>query len=184
MAYANSLYGLADWFRQLWAESLGKAHDLAGNTVNVGPTPVKALGTTDQHSQVQLYIEGAYDKVLIFLEAERFRKILPLPKLYGDVFLAELPGGTSLNKLMAAELTATREALARQGRPSLTIKFPAIDAHSVGEFFMLLEVTTAIAGHLYRINPFDQPGVELGKVLTYGLMGREGFEDKAQGIPA
>ena len=140
------------------------------HTVNVGPTPVKALGTTDQHSQVQLYIEGPYDKVIIFLEAEKFRHELPLPKLYGDVSSLNYLGGQTMNKLIASELAATREALARQGRPSLTIRFPEINAHALGEFFMLLEVTTALAVHLYHINPFDQPGVELGKVLTYGLM--------------
>jgi glucose-6-phosphate isomerase len=182
MAYANALYGLADWFRQLWAESLGKAHDLKDRTVNSGPTPVKALGTTDQHSQVQLYIEGPYDKVLIFLEVEHFRHELPLPAIYPDVSSLNYLGGRTMNKLMVAELAATREALARQGRPSLTIRFPLVDAHSLGEFFMLLEMTTAMAGNLYHINPFDQPGVELGKVLTYGLMGRKGYEDKAAGI--
>ncbi|HEY3296648.1 MAG TPA: glucose-6-phosphate isomerase [bacterium] len=182
MSYANSAYLLADWFRQIWAESLGKAKDIDGKTVNVGPTPIKALGTTDQHSQVQLYIEGPHDKVFLFLEVEKFRTALPLPAIYPEVSSLNYLGGQSMNKLMAAEFAATREALARQQRPSLTIRFPRLDARSVGEFFMLLEVTTALAGSLYRINPFDQPGVELGKVLTYGLMGRKGFEEAADGI--
>ena len=182
MAYANSLYLLADWFRQIWAESLGKAVDLNGQKVNVGPTPVKALGATDQHSQVQLYIEGPFDKVFIFLEAKNFRTELPLPKLYDDVSSLNYLGGQTMNKLMAAEFSATREALSRQERPSLTITFPQLDAHGVGEFFMLMEIVTTIAGALYHINPFDQPGVEHGKLLTYGLMGRKGYEDKAKGI--
>ena len=182
MGYANSLYLLCDWFRQLWAESLGKAKDPDGNTVNVGPTPIKALGTTDQHSQVQLYIEGPHDKVFIFLEVERFRTELQLPALYPDVSSLNYLGNQTMNKLMAAEFAATREALARQQRPSMTITFPRLDARSVGEFFMLLEVVTTLAGSLYHINPFDQPGVELGKVLTYGLMGRKGFEGKAEGM--
>ncbi|MBK6766605.1 MAG: hypothetical protein IPG71_09915 [bacterium] len=87
-----------------------------------------------------------------------------------------------MNKLLAAEFAAMREALAQRGRPSITITFPEIDAHAVGEFFMLWEITTSIAGALYKINPYDQPGVELGKQLTYGLMGRAGFEDAAKGI--
>jgi glucose-6-phosphate isomerase len=178
MAYANSLYLMADWFRQLWAESLGKAVDLKGKPAHCGPTPIKALGTTDQHSQVQLYIEGPFDKMFIFLEAEKFRHELPLPSLYSDVSSLNYLAGQSLNKLMAAEFAATREALAREGRPSMTVSFPELNAYAVGEFFMLLEVTTTLAGSLYGINPFDQPGVELGKVLTYGLMGRKGFEDK------
>jgi glucose-6-phosphate isomerase len=182
MAYANSLYFMADWFRQLWAESLGKATDLNGKTVNVGPTPVKALGTTDQHSQVQLYIEGPHDKVFLFLECQQFRHELKLPTVFEKYSSLGYLCGQSMNKLMAAEFAATREALARQGRPSLTISFPKLDAHAVGEFFMLLEIVTAISGHLYHINPFDQPGVELGKVLTYSLMGRKGFEGQAPGI--
>jgi glucose-6-phosphate isomerase len=182
MAYANSLYLLADWFRQLWAESLGKAADVDGVIVNSGPTPIKALGTTDQHSQVQLYIEGPHDKMFIFLEAQEFRKELILPSLYPEVSSLNYLGGQSMNKLMAAEFAATREALAREGRPSMTISFPELNAYAVGEFFMLLEMATTLCGSLYNINPFDQPGVELGKVLTYGLMGRKGFEDKADGI--
>jgi glucose-6-phosphate isomerase len=182
MAYANSLYFMADWFRQLWAESLGKATDLSGKTVNVGPTPVKALGTTDQHSQVQLYIEGPHDKVFLFLENKKFRNEVKLPSLFENYSSLGYLAGQSMNKLMAAEFAATREALAQQGRPSLTISFPEVNAHAVGEFFMLLEIATAISGHLYNINPFDQPGVELGKVLTYSLMGRKGYEGKAPGI--
>jgi glucose-6-phosphate isomerase len=179
MSYANSLYLLADWFRQIWAESLGKAVNSEGKTVNSGPTPIKALGTTDQHSQVQLYIEGPFDKVFIFLEVQEFRTKLTLPALYGDVSSLNYLGGQTMNKLMAAELAATREALAQQMRPSMTVVFPTVDAQHVGEFFMLLEIVTALCGHLYHINPFDQPGVELGKVLTYGLMGRKGYEQKS-----
>ncbi|MBU1983512.1 glucose-6-phosphate isomerase, partial [bacterium] len=182
MAYANSLYTMADWFRQLWAESLGKAVTLDGKTVNTGPIPVKALGTTDQHSQVQLYIEGPFDKVFLFLEVKEFEHTLKLPALYRNVSSLGYLGGQTMNKLMAAEFAATREALARNHRPSLTITFPRVDARAIGEFFMLFEIVTALCGHLYHINPFDQPGVELGKQLTYGLMGRKGFEEKAKGI--
>jgi glucose-6-phosphate isomerase len=182
MAYANGLFGMADWFRQLWAESLGKELDLEGKPVYVGPTPLKALGATDQHSQVQLYIEGPHDKVFLFLEVKKFAKRVKFPSLYGNVSSLDYLGGQTMNKLIAAEFTATREALAQRNRPSVTITFPEVDAHAVGEFFMLWEMTTSIAGALYRINPYDQPGVELGKVLTYGLMGRAGFEDKAKGI--
>jgi glucose-6-phosphate isomerase len=184
MAYANSLYLLADWFRQLWAESLGKAVDRHGRVVNIGPTPVKALGTTDQHSQVQLYIEGPFDKVFIFLEAKNFRRTLKLPPLYKNVSSLNYLGGQTMNKLLSAEFAATREALARNERPSLTLEFAQLDARHVGEFFMLMEIVTALCGQLYHINPFDQPGVELGKVLTYSLMGRKGYEGKAEGIKA
>ncbi len=182
MAYSNALYSMADWFRQIWAESLGKARDLNGEEVNVGPTPLKAMGATDQHSQVQLYIEGPHDKVFIFLERKKFNIDLKLPAGFPHVSSLNYLGGQSMNKLLAAEFAATREALARQERPSMTISFDEVNAHTVGEFFMLWEMTTAIAGSLYNINPYDQPGVELGKVLTYSLMGRKGFEGRAEGI--
>lgn len=182
MSYANGLYGMADWYRQLWAESLGKETDHEGRLVNVGPTPLKALGATDQHSQVQLYIEGPYDKVFLFLECKKFGERVKLPELYSHVSSLNYLGGQTMNKLMAAEFAATREALAQRGRPSISITFPEVDTHAVGEFFMLWEITTSIAGALYRINPYDQPGVELGKQLTYGLMGRAGFEEAAKGI--
>jgi glucose-6-phosphate isomerase len=174
MAYANGLYSLADWFRQIWAESLGKAHARDGRTVHVGPTPVKALGTTDQHSQVQLYIEGPYDKVFIFLEAQKFRHTLAMPHEYGNISSLGYLSGKTMNQLMAAEFQATREALAQNERPSLTLSFSEVGAREVGEFFMLWEVVTALYGYLSNVNPFDQPGVELGKQLTYQLMGRKG----------
>ncbi len=173
MAYANGLYSMADWFRQIWAESLGKAHSREGQVVNVGPTPIKALGTTDQHSQVQLYIEGPFDKVFIFLEARTFRHTLTLPHEFGHVSSLGYLGGKTMNQLMSAEFQATREALAKNERPSLTISFSEVGPHEVGEFFMLWEMATALYGYLYNVNPFDQPGVELGKKLTYDLMGRK-----------
>ena len=173
MAYANGLYSMADWFRQIWAESLGKANSRDGHPVHVGPTPVKALGTTDQHSQVQLYIEGPYDKVFIFLEAQKFRHTVTMPHEFAHISSLGYLGGRTMNELMAAEFQATREALAQRERPSLTISFSEVGPHEVGEFFMLWEMVTALYGYLYNVNPFDQPGVELGKQLTYQLMGRK-----------
>ncbi|MDI6740216.1 MAG: glucose-6-phosphate isomerase, partial [Candidatus Edwardsbacteria bacterium] len=85
MPYADSLYLMADWFRQLWAESLGKRIDNTGATVETGPTPVKALGATDQHSQVQLYIEGPRDKSITFLRVEKFRTDEKIPRAYPNV---------------------------------------------------------------------------------------------------
>lgn len=177
MPYSNALYGIADWYRQLWAESLGKKTNRKGQQVFVGPTPIKALGATDQHSQVQLYIEGPHDKVFTFLSAGKFNKTVKIPS-YDKHYL----GGHSLNELLKAEEEATRVALTKEGRPNLTIELPSIDASAIGQLFYLLELATAYAGELMDINAFDQPGVELGKVLTYGLMGRSGFEDKKKEI--
>jgi glucose-6-phosphate isomerase len=185
-AYADQLYLLADWYRQLWAESLGKKLSQDGTIVSVGPTPIKALGVTDQHSQVQLYKEGPDDKVYTFLAVEKFSHSVPIPAATGLEALAYL-GGHTLNELMAAEEKATEIALSKAGRPVSTITFPEITAAAVGEFYHLLEVQTVAAGALFGIDPLDQPGVEEGKQFAYGLMGRQGYEAKrkeAEGLPA
>jgi len=182
MPYSYHLKDLADWYRQLWAESLGKAEDLAGNEVHIGPTPVKALGTTDQHSQVQLYREGPNDKLFTFLQVRNFDKdikIGPAPDYAPELgFLA----GKDLSKLLNNEKKATEYALLESKRPCLTVLFDRVNAYTVGQFIYLFEVTTSFAGALFNINPYDQPAVELGKEAAFALMGRQGYEELAQEI--
>ncbi|MCX5781488.1 MAG: glucose-6-phosphate isomerase [Elusimicrobia bacterium] len=177
MPYSNALYGIADWYRQLWAESLGKKTNRKNNKVFVGPTPIKALGATDQHSQVQLYIEGPQDKIITFLSVEKFNKKVLIPS-----FDKHYLGGRTLNELLKAEEEATRLALTQEGRPNITLSLPDISPETVGQTLYLLELATAFAGELFDINAFDQPGVELGKQLTYALMGRSGYEEKKKEI--
>ncbi len=180
MPYAYGLKDLADWYRQLWAESLGKATDLDGQPAGVGPTPIKALGATDQHSQVQLYREGPNDKVFIFLEVEKFARDVKIPRA------ADLPdalaylSGASLGQLLNAEKRATECALVASQRPCLTLRFPVVTEETVGQFIMLWEAATSIAGYLLNVNPYDQPAVQLGKDLTYALMGKAGYEAVAR----
>jgi glucose-6-phosphate isomerase len=182
MPYEDRLYSVADWFRQLWAESLGKRRSLDGREVYVGPTPVKALGVTDQHSQVQLYVEGPFDKTVTFLAvAERDRDV-GIPRLYDQVDALGYLGGHTLGELLDAERRATAAALAEQGRMNMTITLPRLDERAVGQLLMMLQIATVYAGGLYGVDPLDQPGVELGKQLTYGLMGRPGTE--AAELPA
>jgi glucose-6-phosphate isomerase len=176
MPYSNSLYDLADWYRQLWAESLGKRHDLKGREVLVGQTPVKALGTTDQHSQVQLYTEGPHDKVFTFLSVESFAHDFVIPDLHPDRQEVSYLGGRKLSELLNAERLATEIALTKSGRPNANIVFPVIDEFHLGEFIMMYEIQTVFAGKLLHINPLDQPGVEAGKIATYALMGKAGFD--------
>jgi glucose-6-phosphate isomerase len=182
MPYSYALKDLADWYRQLWAESLGKANDLKGSEVNIGPTPVKALGTTDQHSQVQLYREGPNDKLFTFLQVNNFDKdikIGPAPDCALEFgFLA----GKDLSLLLNSEKKATEYALLQSKRPCLTVIFPIVNAYTVGQFIYLYEVTTSFAGALFGINPYDQPAVELGKQASFALMGKTGFEKLAQQI--
>jgi len=132
MPYSNALYGMADWFRQLWAESLGKEYNATGRkVVNLGPTPVKALGATDQHSQVQLYREGPNDKLITFLEVAKFSNNIKIPK--SDIPALSYLGGATLEQLLNAEKKATELALIASQRPCLTIRFPKIDAYAVGQ---------------------------------------------------
>ncbi|MHC4790449.1 MAG: glucose-6-phosphate isomerase [Planctomycetota bacterium] len=182
MPYSYALKDLADWYRQLWAESLGKAQDLAGNEVHIGPTPVKALGTTDQHSQLQLYREGPNDKLFTFLQVNNFDKDLkinPAPDCVPELgFLA----GADLGKLMNNEKKATEYALLKDKRPCLTVIFDKVNAYSLGQFIYLYEVTTSFTGALFGINTYDQPAVELGKEATFALMGKDGYEKLKQQI--
>ena len=175
MPYSDRLREFAEWYRQLWAESLGKRLDRRGEVINAGPTPVGAVGATDQHSQVQLFMEGPYDKSVTFIEVAEPGEDLPIPvgaNLPAD--LAYLSGHT-LNELLRAELEATSSALARMGRMSMTIRVPRLDADTFGELVMFFQIATGYAGVWYNVNPFDQPGVELGKRLTFAAMGRAGF---------
>jgi glucose-6-phosphate isomerase len=180
MPYSDQLRDVADWFRQLWAESLGKQKSRGGDDVFTGPTPVKALGATDQHSQVQEYVEGPFDKTITFLAVRDTGVDVAIPRLHED--LAELGylGGHTLNELLNTERLATEAALARRGRMNMTLELPRVDARALGEVFMLLQIATVYSGFLYGIDPMDQPGVELGKQLTYGIMGRAGYEQARQ----
>ena len=175
MPYSYQLKDLCDWYRQLWAESLGKEKDLKGNIVNVGPTPVKALGATDQHSQVQLYREGPNDKVFTFLEIEQFERDVTIGDAAGVAELEYL-SGASMTKLINSEKLGTEYALIKSKRPCLTVKFPKITAYTVGQFIYLFEVATSFMGELLGIDTYDQPAVELGKHATFALMGRQDFE--------
>ncbi len=176
MSYGDRLYGFADWFRQLWAESLGKKLNRQGEEVFAGPTPVKALGPTDQHSQVQLYMEGPFDKTITFLALEDAGTDLAVPNVHPDLDTLSYLGGSSLGALLDAERVATTHALAANGRMNMTITLPRPTAHAVGQLLMMLQIATVYAGALYEVDPLDQPGVELGKQLTYGLMGRSGYD--------
>jgi glucose-6-phosphate isomerase len=176
MPYSDRLAFVADWFCQLWAESLGKRTDAQGNEVFRGPTPVKAVGATDQHSQVQLYMEGPFDKTIAFLAVRSRANDVQIPSIYADIPSLAYLGGHTFGELIDAERAATSAALAQRGRMNLTIELPALSAHALGQLFMMLQIATVYAGELYEVNPLDQPGVELGKQLTYGLLGRAGHE--------
>ncbi len=176
MPYSDALAGFAEWFSQLWAESLGKRYNLKGREINAGQTPVRALGTTDQHSQLQLYMEGPQDKVVVFLGQKSFRVDLRIPSIFKEREDLSYLGGYTLGELNQTEQAATAQALANAGRPSITLSIPRITPASMGYLMYFLEVATVASGYLYEIDPFDQPGVELSKKYTYGLMGHPEFK--------
>ena len=178
MPYSSRLKYVADWYAQLWAESLGKEEDLQGCHIHIGPTPIKALGATDQHSQIQLYNEGPNDKIINFIRVEEFDTKLEIPRLFEYTGIGYL-GGKTINDLLNAEADSTKVSLSDYARPTVTITLPKIDGYHMGQLLYMLEVQTAIAGALYNINAFNQPGVEQAKNYTYALMGRAGYEDSA-----
>jgi glucose-6-phosphate isomerase len=167
MTYADALERLAAWFVQLWAESLGKD--------GKGSTPHGAVGTTDQHSQVQLYMEGPQDKVIEIVEVEEHPRDLEIPEAYEDLEGVGYLGGHTMAELLNVECDATRRALTDAGHPNSTIRLGATNEENLGYVLQALEVQTAIAGSLYGVNAFDQPGVEAGKQITYERMGRPGY---------
>ena len=179
MPYSSKLKFVSDWYVQLWAESLGKEVDKKGKKVNVGPTPLKALGATDQHSQIQLYNEGPNDKLINFIRVGEFDTNLEIPKIFEYTGIGYL-GGKTVNELMNAEADSTRVALADYKRPTVTITLPKVNGYYLGQLLYMLEVQTAIAGELYNIDTFNQPGVEQAKNYTYALMGRVGYEQSAK----
>lgn len=174
LPYSDRLKTLSEWFCQLWAESLGKE--------GKGTTPYPSLGSTDQHSQLQLWMEGPEDKVILFVSVERHGCQEEIPEEFHDIEGLRFLGGHTLEELINTEQLATEMALTINKKPNLKIIIPKIDAYSIGQIFQFLQITTSMTGLLYGINPFNQPGVELGKRLTYGAMGKRGFESEGEEI--
>jgi glucose-6-phosphate isomerase len=178
LPYADSLKYMSDWYAQLWAESLGKRYGTDGSEVFAGQTPVKALGVTDQHSQIQLYTEGPFDKIVTFLKVDKFRNDLEIPAALTYIDAISFLGGKTFGQLLEAERSATEYALCKAGRANITIALSEVKAYTVGSLLYFFEMATAYAGEMLGINAFDQPGVEEGKVATFALMGKAGFEEK------
>jgi len=176
MPYADSLKYIADWYCQLWGESLGKAVNNDGEEVFVGQTPVKALGVTDQHSQVQLYREGPFDKVITLIGVENFRTTVNISNGCEDIPDVNFLCGHTMNELINTERKATEYALTTAKRLNFTITLPEVNAFTIGQLLFLFEMETAYTGAMLNIDTFNQPGVEGGKNATYALFGRRGYE--------
>ena len=168
MPYCERLSGFADWFRQLEAESLGKK--------GLGPTPTKSMGVTDQHSQLQLYVEGPKDKcIVLFYSATQE---VPIPASFDYLDDVEYLRGKDMKALFHSEFQGTKLSLTEAKTPSLSLMVELIDDYTLGALFYLFEMVTVLMGHLMGVNAFDQPGVEQGKIYTKAMMGKKGLEEE------
>ncbi len=167
MPYSTKLFDFSAWYVQLWAESLGKKGE--------GQTPIPSTGATDQHSQLQLFMEGPKDKFITFIGIEAPAKNVVLPKFDVEVDAFSYLCGHSMHELLRAEMLSTEKALYENNVPSVRIELNKLDAYNLGSLFMFFEAAVAITGELMGIDAFDQPGVELGKKYTYKMMGRRGY---------
>ena len=175
MPYADSLKYMADWYAQLWAESLGKIN---ADGISVGQTPVKSLGVTDQHSQVQLYVEGPSDKVVTFVCVEKYRENVTIPGGLEEFPDVSFLSGRTLNELISVEQFSTAYALKTHGKMNNEIILPEVNAFTLGEFMYMLELATGYAGAMLGVNTYNQPGVEAGKNATYAIFDKRGYEEK------
>jgi glucose-6-phosphate isomerase len=166
MPYSSLMRDLSFWFVQLWAESLGKKVNLNGEEIKTGLTPIPAYGATDQHSQVQLFMEGPHDKLVMLLEVDSFNHDFSLNNSFEQKALKRL-APFNLGQLMKAEHQGTLKAFKQNSRPYLNIKISKCDETNIGGLIMFLESLTALMGNYLNINPFDQPGVEAGKLFAF-----------------
>jgi glucose-6-phosphate isomerase len=174
--YAARLEPLGPWWVQLVGESLGKKARERGT----GVTPVAARGPADQHSLLQLVLDGPRDKFTLFLDARSGGRDLTVPSGGDDLSPV---GGKGLGRILAAEREATEYALAHSGRPSASIRLRAADPESVAAFLVTAEAAVTYWGRFLRVNPFDQPAVALGKTAAMAsLLGRP--PDAARAIAA
>lgn len=169
MPYSSKLKYFSFWFTQLWAESLGKKKDKAGKVVNEGFTPIVGYGASDQHSQMQLFMEGPKDKCMVLVEVKKFNHDFRLSSSITSNNLEKL-SAYGLGDLMKAEFHGTLKAIQREERPTLHISIEKNDAFHLGALILFFESLTALMGHELMIDPFDQPGVEAGKIYAFEFL--------------
>jgi glucose-6-phosphate isomerase len=160
--YSQRLIRFTDWYKQLLAESIGKE--------KIGITPVNALGATDQHSQNQLYNDGPNDKFYIFIKVKNLGEQIKIPNLFIKNENTDYIKNLSFNKLLHTEQEGTIQALTHKKRPIIVLNIDQVDEHNLGALFMLFECATAYLGEFFGINAYNQPGVELSKIITKKLL--------------
>ncbi len=173
--YSDGLSYLGLWYRQLLSESIGKKLDREGNITNTGITPLAVRGTSDQHSILQLFLEGPFDKLLMLVAPQEYRNDATINGKVTDAEQATYLKEKNYSELIKSEFLATQAALKKSRRPFVTIQIPEIEEEEIGKLIYMLEYSVIALGEMLNINPIDQPAVELGKKFTYGIMGRNGF---------
>ncbi|MCB9063319.1 MAG: hypothetical protein H6622_17470 [Halobacteriovoraceae bacterium] len=169
MPYSSRLKSFSDWFVQLWAESLGKEKDRDNQTVEIGLTPIAAVGASDQHSQMQLFMDGPRNKYIFFIGIDNFSHDFSLENdLDGNTFELISPHG--LSHIIHAELRGTMRALEQKGRPFNYLRPSELNEHNIGAMILYFETLTAAMGEVFNINAFDQPGVALGKKTAVEIL--------------
>ena len=179
MPYSDRLALVPDFFAQLWAESLGKKFNRDGEVVYSGQTPIKTLGVTDQHSQLQLYSEGIKDKLIMFITVEKPDRD---EKITLDLDFAKHLKGTSIKTLLDYECDSTAYSLTTLDRPNYTISLKNICEETIGELIFFMEMMTAFMGEMLNVNTYDQPGVELSKIYTKACLKMKGYEEAGVSI--
>ncbi|MBP9890333.1 MAG: glucose-6-phosphate isomerase [Planctomycetes bacterium] len=171
MPYCSRLASTADWFVQLWDESLGKNKRTDGTTIEAGQAAIRAVGACDQHAQLQLFLEGPNDKFTLLLRVEKPVPDLHLTDFEFEHFDAGFLKGKALSQVINSQLAGTSQALAERSRPSATLSLQTLDASTFGALLMGLELATTYAGFAWGVNPYDQPSVELGKTISRKMLG-------------
>jgi glucose-6-phosphate isomerase len=174
MPYCDRLHQFALWFSQLWAESLGKKTGVNNEILRTGQTPIVARGVTDQHSQLQLYLEGPKDKVIILFKVKD-KTGIKIPAVFKNSPSVNYLNNKSFDELFQAEYIGTYGSLLKEKIPAILIELDKLDFKTIGGLFHFFELCTAFSGKLYGVNPFDQPGVETGKKIAFSYLGKEGY---------
>ena len=178
--YSDGLSYLGQWYRQLLSESIGKKYDRNGKEIYTGITPLAVRGTSDQHSILQLFLEGPFDKLIIMVAPKDYKSELSVKGEFVNEESVEYLKGKKYSDLIKAEFDGTKAALKKNGRPFVSIELSEIREEEIGKLIYMLEYSVIMLGELLGVNPVDQPAVELGKQFTYGIMGRKGFESKEE----
>ena len=162
-SYASNMENLSKWYVQLWGESLGKISKIGKK---VGLTPIGLIGSTDQHSFLQLIMEGPRDKTVTFINVDDFQNSLSVPNItLKHIEKTDFINNHSFNELINAQCSATKESLIQSGISVDSITYDKVDEENIGATIIYYELLTSICGVMLDINTYNQPGVELGKTI-------------------